>query len=313
MSGTVEEVAGQTYGGPPPPGLSGEVKRRTTRMREAVASGLLLAPSTIVLGVMVVVPMIVLIWYSFLVDTSDKTALTLENYRRIFSNSLYLRLFAKSLWTAAAVAGIAAILAWPAGWALSRVSASKRQMLLTLVIVPYLTSFLLLIYAMFVLLGTGGPLMSALGWLGLASSDASIIYTPWATIVMLIYENLPIMIIVLYAASERVNNDLLGAAQSLGAGPLRRFVRIILPLSIPSLFTGFVLVFVPVGGAFVESAVLGGPDGLLLGNVIADQLTVTNNPPFGAALSMLLLAGILIFVAMLHGITVLSRRISVGA
>lgn len=285
----------------------GAARRTSARLREAAASGALVAPGTILLVVMVAVPVLVLIWFSMLETTEQPGELSLQNYSRLLDNPLYLKLFLKSVLVATTVGFVTIMLAWPAAWALSRIDPARRQMLLSLIIVPYLTSLLLLIYAVFVLLGPGGPLMSVLELIGVASSDSSVIYTNKATLIMLVYENLPIMIVVLYSASERIDNSLLAAATSLGAGPVDRFVKVILPMSLPSLMTGFILVFVPVGGAFVEAEVLGGPSGQLLGNVIADQLTVTNNPYFGASLSVVLLLGILAVVGFLQLATSLAR------
>jgi ABC-type spermidine/putrescine transport system permease subunit I len=266
-----------------------------------------MAPGTILLIVMVAVPVLVLIWFSLLGTTERPTDLSLEHYSRLLDNSLYLDLFLKSLLVATTVGIVTSLLAWPAAWALSRINAARRQVLLSLIIVPYLTSLLLLIYAVFVLLGPGGPVMSVLDAVGVASSDSTVIYSNKATLIMLVYENLPIMIVVLFSASERIDNSLLAAATSLGAGPIQRFLKIVLPMSVPSLVTGFILVFVPVGGAFVEAEILGGPNGQLLGNVIADQLTVTNNPYFGASLSVMLLVGILVVVGLLQLLTTLAR------
>lgn len=286
---------------------SGGSRRRSRALRDAAASGALMAPATVLLIVMVAIPVLVLIWFSLLTTTDRPGDLSFRNYSRLSDSSLYVTLFVKSLLVATIVAIVTTLLAWPAAWALSRINPARRQLLLSLIIVPYLTSLLLLIYAVFVLLGPGGPLMSVLDAVGMASSESSVIYTNKATMIMLVYENLPIMIVVLYSASERVDNSLLAAATSLGAGPVKRFVKVILPMSVPSLLTGFILVFVPVGGAFVEAEILGGPDGQLLGNVIADQLTVTNNPYFGASLSVVLLVGILTVVGLLQLVTTLVR------
>lgn len=287
----------------PDPGTSAS----TSRVRQRIASGVLMAPATILLAAMVAVPMLVLVWYSLLPDTDRPTELGLDNYKRLGDTSLYFRLFGKSLGIAVAVGLLTAAIAWPGAWALSRMPANRRQLLLSLVIVPYLTSLLLLVYAVFVLLGPGGPVMSLLDALHLASAEDTIIYTNKATVLMLVYENLPIMLVVLYAASERIDGSLLAAARSLGASSMRRFFSVVLPLSLPSLLTGFVLVFVPVGGSFVEAEILGGPNGQLLGNVIADQLTVTNNPAFGASLSVVLLLGILGVVGLLQLATAVAR------
>jgi spermidine/putrescine transport system permease protein len=126
-------------------------------------------------------------------------------------------------------------------------------------------------------------------------------------VIVLAYENLPIALFVLYSTSEAIASELLTAAGSLGASPFRRFRHIVLPLSATGLFTAFVLVFVPMCGAFVEPQVLGGPNGLLLGNTINDQLTTISAPHFAASLSLMLLIGIFLVVGVLYALQAAAR------
>jgi spermidine/putrescine transport system permease protein len=128
------------------------------------------------------------------------------------------------------------------------------------------------------------------------------VYSQPATLVMVVYENLPLMIFVLFSGMQRVDASLLAAAGSLGASRWRRLRHIVFPLAAPSLVSGLIMVFVPMGGAFVESAILGGPHGLLLGNVIADQMTRADDPSFGSALSILLLLGTLAITGVVGGL-----------
>jgi spermidine/putrescine transport system permease protein len=225
----------------------------------------------------------------------------------MLGTSLYPRLLIKSLVTAAIASAVTVVLAWPAAWALSRLPARRRNLVLSLIIVPYLTSYLLLIYSVFVLLSAGGPLFTALHAIGLVGKDTSLLYRQVATVIALAYENLPIALFVLYSTSEQIGDDLLTAAGSLGARPLSRFRHIVLPLSATGLMTAFVLVFVPMCGAFVEPQILGGPNGLLLGNTINDQLTTISAPHFAASLSMFLLFGIFAVVAGLYGLQAIAR------
>lgn len=275
------------------------------------ASGGLVAPAALLLGVMVAAPLITLLWYTFTPDTVSGTggSLTLENLGDIADTSLYVRLLAKTLITAGIAAAVTVLLCWPAAWTLSRMSPRRRNLVLTLIIVPYLTSFLLLIYSIFVLLGEGGPIVAALEALGLAGEGTSLLYRQSATVVALVYESLPIALFVLYSTSEQIETSLLTAASSLGASPWDRFRHIVLPLSAAGLTTAFVLVFVPICGAFVEPQVLGGPNGSLLGNTINDQLTTINAPHFAASLSMLLLLGIFAVVGALYGLQAGARAL----
>ncbi|WP_419758703.1 ABC transporter permease [Acidisoma sp.] len=271
------------------------------RILSSLTTPMLLLPAAGVLALMVVIPLAVLIWFSFAPDGTD-APLSLDSYQRMFETPLYFRLALKTLLTAGISAVATAALAWSPAWVLSRLAARTRNLILLAIIIPYLTSYLLLIYSIFVVLGPGSPIMALLRLLGLAAPGASILYTQAATVVMLVYENLPLMIFVLFSGMQRVDGNVLAAAGSLGAGPWRRMWYIVFPLAAPALVSGLVMVFVPMGGAFVESAILGGPNGLLLGNVIADQMTRADDPSFGSALSILLLLGTLLLTGLLAAI-----------
>jgi spermidine/putrescine transport system permease protein len=271
------------------------------RLIKALTTPILLLPAAAVLALMVVIPLAVLVWFSFAPDGMDQP-LSLDSYQRMVETPLYFRLAVKTLLTAGAAALITAALGWSPAWVLSRLPGRTRNLILLAIIIPYLTSYLLLIYSIFVVLGPGSPIMTLLRLLGLAAPGASILYTQTATVVMLVYENLPLMIFVLFSGMQRVDGNLLAAAGSLGAGRWRRMRHIVFPLAAPALVSGLVMVFVPMGGAFVESAILGGPHGLLLGNVIADQMTRADDPSFGSALSILLLLGTLVLTGIVAGI-----------
>lgn len=291
-----------------PAGRTRAVRPLGARLTSWAASGALVGPGALLLAVMVVAPLVTLVWYTFTADVATGSgSFTFANVSQLFSTPLYQHLLLKSLLTAAIAAVATVLLAWPAAWALSRLSARQRNLMLSLIIVPYLTSYLLLIYSVFVLLSAGGPLFSALHALHLVGGDTALLYHQSATVIVLAYENLPIALFVLYSTSEQVESDLLVAAASLGAPPIERFRRIVLPLSASGLLTAFVLVFVPMCGAFVEPQILGGPNGLLLGNAISDQLNTILAPHFAASLSLMLLLGIFVVVAALYGVQALAR------
>lgn len=273
----------------------------------AITAPCLLLPAAAVVAVMVVVPLAVLVWFSLTPD-GPGAGLSLADYQRLFGTTLYVRLAAKTLATAGTASLLTAALAWPPAWALSRLPARARNLMLVAIIIPYLTSYLLLIYSIFVVLGPGSPLMALLRVVGLAGKDPSILYTPTATLVMLVYENLPLMMFVLFAGMQRIDANLLAAAGSLGATRWSRLRHVIFPLAAPSLVSGLIMVFVPMGGAFVEPQILGGPQGLLLGNVIADQMTRADDAAFGSVLSILLLAGMFVIGAVAAMVRAAARR-----
>jgi spermidine/putrescine transport system permease protein len=256
----------------------------------------LAAPSTLLLVVMVAAPIVSLAYFSLI---GEGGGLGLSNFQEMVESPLYIGLYWRSLRTATVASALATVVAWPAGWAISRAPERRKPLLLSLVVLPYLTSYLLLVYAMFVLLAANGPVMGLLGKLGIGDPSTSLLFTPKATVLMLAYEHLPIMILVLYVASERIDEATVAAARSLGAGRVQRFRRVILPMSSPSLLAGFILVFVPCAGSFVEAQILGGPNGLLVGNIISDSVTRINDAPFGSALSLVLLATVLVIVGSL--------------
>lgn len=271
------------------------------RVAAMLATPLLLLPAAAVLALMVIIPLAVLVWFSFAPDGAA-APLSLDSYVRLFGTPLYLHLAVKTLVTAGAASLLTAALAWSPAWVLSRLPGRTRNLILLAIVIPYLTSYLLLIYSIFVILAPGSPLMQALRLVGLAEPGASILYSQPATLVMLVYENLPLMIFVLFSGMQRVDADMLAAAGSLGATRWKRMRHIVFPLAAPSLVSALIMVFVPMGGAFVESAILGGPNGLLLGNVIADQMTRADDPSFGSALSIMLLLGILVVTAIVGGL-----------
>lgn len=291
-------------------GSSPDTGQRPPAGRRPLRGGLFAlvnTPTAAILALMVVLPLLVLIWYSFAPDVSRLTDLSSDTYRKIFTRPFYFKLYGKTFLTAGIAAVITVLVAWPAAWALSRIRSAWRNIVLGLVIVPYLTSYLLLIYSIFVVVGPGSPVIWLLSRIGIVPADASLVYTQGATVLMLAYENIPIALFVIFAASQRIEKEHLQAAASLGAGPVRRFRHVIAPLSIRGVIAAFVLVFVPMGGAFVEPQILGGTNGTLIGNVIDDQLNTVDDPSLAAALSILLLVGTLIIIVAVSSVRLAIR------
>ena len=281
---------------------------RVHRSVVGVARHGLMLPALLLLLGFVLVPLVTLGVFSLYTQVTPLTGFTWEQYTTLVHETIYLHILWKTVYVALFVTAVTAVIAWPAGWIVSRLPQRRQVAVIALVIVPYLTSYLLLVYAVYVVIAPHGPLMTFLGALRIADEHSSILYTPWATVVMLIYESVPIMLLVMYAGSERIPDSLIQAAQSLGAARTAVFRHVILPLSVPSLLTGSVLVFVPTLGAFAEPAILGGPNGLLIGNIINDQINVVDNEPFAAALCFVLLAVVLLAgVAIWTGFRLLRR------
>jgi spermidine/putrescine transport system permease protein len=216
--------------------------------------------------------------------------LTLENWQRLFGTTLYLRLFVKSIGYAVLTTLICMFLAYPLALMIARSSRKSRDLLLLLVILPFWSNFLVRIYAWMIIFSPAGALTRMLnGVLDLVGvSPVTLMYSPAAMIICLVYVHLPFMVLPLYANLEKHDPCLLDAAQDLGAGQWRRFWLITWPLSLPGITAGSILVFIPVLGMFAIPDLLGGTDGIMIGNVIKQQFMESRDWPFGSVLSMVL-------------------------
>jgi spermidine/putrescine transport system permease protein len=268
--------------------------------RRAIRQWALALPAAVLLVAFILVPLLTLGVFSFFGSTRPLSDFTVDNYLQLFATPLYLSMLQRTLLIGVGVTAVTVLIGWPVGWAISRMSRRAQMTILTLVIIPYLTSFLLLVYAIFVLLLPNGPIMAPLSFFGIAEAGDTVVYTPVATFIMLVYESLPLMILVMYSTSDRITNEQIDAARSLGASRFDIARTVIAPLSAGGLVTASTLVFIPVLGAFAESSVLGGPNGLLYGNLISDQITITNNQPLAAALSFVLLLAVIVIAIALY-------------
>jgi spermidine/putrescine transport system permease protein len=238
-------------------------------------------------------------------DGGRQLDLTTESYGRFFSDFLYTELFLKSFAYAAITTVACLVIAYPLAMLIARSSKKHRDLLVLLVILPFWSNFLIRVYAWMIILGpqsvfvTG--LNSVLGLFGLG--PVTLLYTPFAVIVGLVYVHLPFMVLPLYANLEKHDPALLDAAQDLGANAWRRFWRVTFPLSLPGVYAGAALVFIPALGIFAIPDILGGTEGIMIGNVIKQQFLDTRDWPFGSVLSMVLtvmavgLAGLAAWVA----------------
>ena len=236
---------------------------------------------------------------------SRQLDLTTESYGRFFSDFLYTELFLKSFAYAAITTLVCLVIAYPLSMLIARSPKKHRDLLVLLVILPFWSNFLIRVYAWMIILGPQSVfvtvLNNVLGLFGL--EPVSLLYTPFAVIVGLVYVHLPFMVLPLYANLEKHDPALLDAAQDLGANAWRRFWRVTFPLSLPGVYAGAALVFIPALGIFAIPDILGGTEGIMIGNVIKQQFLDTRDWPFGSVLSMVLtvmavgLAGLAAWVA----------------
>ena len=216
-------------------------------------------------------------------------ALSLESYRRLL-DPLYLRVLWNSLYLAAFSTLTCLAMGYPFAYLLARVPRRYSRLLLLLVIIPFWTSSLIRTYAIVIILKTRGVVNNILLWTGLIQAPLELLHNDLAIFIGLVYTLLPFMVLPLYAAIEKLDPLLVEAARDLGAGRLRTFARVIIPLTLPGIVAGSMLVFLPALGMFYIPDLLGGARTLLVGSLIRNQFLAARDWPFGAALSVVLTA-----------------------
>ncbi|MGM0584225.1 MAG: ABC transporter permease [Pseudomonadota bacterium] len=256
-----------------------------------------LGPATVWLLVFFIVPVCLIFVYSFykFEDGFMTQALTLENYVQIFEYPVYRDAFLKSLRYGLIVTVLSLIIAYPVAYFLARVVTKHKTLLFLLLIVPFWTSIVVRTYAWKLLLGTNGLVNYYLMQLGLAEFPVKFLFTERAVIIGLIHVFLPFMILPLYAVLDKMDPRLEEAAMDLGAGRIRTFLKVTLPLSLPGVSTGCLLVFILTIGSYLTPDLLGGPSEQMISNVIQSEYYVSFNWPFGSALAV---AFLLIVLAM---------------
>jgi len=225
---------------------------------------------------------------------------TLEHYREFIHNTAFQRLLGRSIAMAFETSFYCILLAYPLAYFLVFRAGEKRVALLTLVLVPAWTSFLLRILAWKLILSSEGLLSSLLQAVGLlAEPKPVLLYTRAAVVVALTYSWLPFVALPIFAALERIDPHLLEAAADLGCPPWRAFLRVTLPLSLPGVVAGFFFVFIPTLGEWVTPALVGGVDGVMYGNIIQDQFVRGLNWPMGSLMSFVMLMAMLVLLGIL--------------
>jgi spermidine/putrescine transport system permease protein len=201
--------------------------------------------------------------------------------------------FMRSILYAAVSTVVCLALAFPLAYTIAYRAGRFRTLLLFIVIAPFFTSFLLRVLAWKTVLGDDGFLLGPLKSIGLLPEDFRVLATPIAVIFGISYNFFPFMVLPIYVSLEKIDRRLVEAAKDLYAGPVRAFQRITLPLALPGVFAGSLLVFIPAMGDFVNAELLGSVQTRLIGNVIQSRFLVNNDYPTAAALSFMLMAGIL--------------------
>ncbi len=252
------------------------------------------------LMVFVFLPNIMIIATSFL--TRDDANLvemvfTLDNYYRLF-DPMYAEVLLHSINMAVVATLACLLLGYPFAYFLAKMPKKIQPLMLFLLIVPFWTNSLIRIYGLKIFLSTKGYFNEFLLWIGLIDKPLRIIYTPEAVVLGLVYILLPFMVLPLYSSIEKLDKPCLEAARDLGANKFQTFIRIIIPLTMPGIIAGCLLVMLPAMGLFFVADLMGGAKNLLIGNVIKSQFLNIRDWPFGAATSicLTLVMGLMLFV-----------------
>ncbi len=251
----------------------------------------------------VILPVLYVVILSFLVKDVTwgvRQEFTLENYKKIF-DPVYLKTFAASLKIAFWTTLLSGLIGYPFGYLAARLPARRKKLLLFFLAVPFWTNGLIRIYGWMTLLRSNGIISKLLVSVGLKPLE--ILYTTPAVVIGTVYALFPMMALAVYSSAQKLDFSLLEAAQDLGAGRWKSFFTISFPLTLPGLLSGFVFVFVPSVGLFFISDLLGGGKIMLVGNLIAAQLSRSRNLPFGAALSVVLMLLMLLIIALYRKIS----------
>jgi spermidine/putrescine transport system permease protein len=269
--------------------------------RRNLGKWLISGPPTLYLIILFAIPALIMVLASVrlpgdygglapLFDSTGKPALSLDGYVRFGREFIYTQLFIKSFWYALITTGICLVMAYPLAMLIAGSPKKYRDLMVLLVILPFWSNFLIRVYAWMIILGPQSAfaklINSLIGLFGVA--PVPLLFSPFAVLVGLVYVHLPFMVLPLYANLEKHDPALLDAARDLGASPWRGFWRITFPLSLPGVFAGAALVFIPAFGIFAIPDILGGTEGIMIGNLIKQQFLETRDWPFGSVLSIVL-------------------------
>ncbi|MGX0976817.1 spermidine/putrescine transport system permease protein [Roseovarius sp. MBR-51] len=275
-----------------PPRAPASPLLRLLRRSESARGYLMMAPTLVIMTFGIVVPFFILLVISLWTRQGFgfDTTLTLANYGRSWNEPIYGALMLRSFWISGVATVVTVLLCYPMAYYVAFHVHRNKMMWIILMTLPFWTSYLLRVFAWKVILGYEGVINSGLMSAGLIDAPLSfLLYSPTAVIITLAHAWAAFAILPLYVSLEKIDKSLLEAATDLGDGPMARFFRVTLPLSMPGVIAASFLIFIPTTGDYITPALLGGPDGAMIGNLIQLQFGAVNNWPMGATLSIVLM------------------------
>ena len=247
-------------------------------------------------SIFIVIPLILVVILSFMVEVDRRHVFSLSNYIELM-DPIYFKVFFRSIILASSSTLICLIVGYPVAYIVSKAHISKRGTLILLFILPMWMNFLLRTYAWVAILGKNGLLNSFLGIFGV--EPVGILYTNFAILLGMVYNFLPFMVLPVYTSLLKMDNDLINAARDLGANSFQVFTKVIFPLSLPGVVSGITMVFMPAVTTFAISRLLGGGQFMLIGDLIEQQFTVVGDWNFGSAVSIFMMIVIIISMAVM--------------
>ncbi len=276
----------------PPAGTIGRLRTvvKGAIFRNAGLRGyILLSPTLLVLLGAMCLPVGILAVYSLWTQSGveiDHT-LTLANYLKIFNKPSYMLLIGKSVLISLTVTLATVLLAYPIAYFIAFKIKRHKIVWLILITIPFVTSYLLRVFAWKIILGYNGIINSGLKWLGVIDQPLTfLLHNPTAVVITLAHAWAPIAILPIFVSLEKMDRSLLEAATDLGDSPLQRFLRVTLPLSIPGVVAAAMLVFIPTVGDYITPQLVGGPDGMMVGSLMHAMFFRANDWPLGSALAI---------------------------
>ena len=279
--------------------------RRAMMRSEGLRGYTLLSPTLLLMLLVLALPIGLLVTFSFWTQTylDFDRSFTFANYIKFFDRPIYPYLLGKSMMMSGAVTLATVLLAYPMAYFIAFKVTRHKLIWLILITVPFWTSYLLRVFAWKIILGYNGVINSGLMELGMISEPLQfLLYNPFSVVITLAHAWAVFAILPIYVSLEKIDRSLLEAATDLGDGPVMRFLRVTLPLSMPGLIAASLLVFIPTVGDYVTPKLVGGTTGIMIGNVIQSMFGKANNWPLGAALSIITMIAItLVIVLFLWG------------
>ena len=266
-------------------------------MKRKQSESRLATPYAIWSVLFIVIPLILIVFFSFTKQVDGRYMFTLDNFDKFF-NVMYFKVVRRSLVLAFISTVLCLIVGYPTAYIISKAKPSRRATLLLLCILPMWMNFLLRTYAWSAILGKNGFINTLLGMVGLG--PINILYTDAAVLLVMVYNFLPFMILPIHTILSKMDQDLINAAKDLGANNFQVFTKVIFPLSLPGVISGITMVFMPAVSTFVISKLLGGGQFYLIGNLIEQEFMSVGDWHFGSAISIFMMIIILISMAIMN-------------